>query len=153
MERNTAQITAFDHRGDVDHVFETRLQPFTELQSRTRTVRLYGDIEAPLRVELFDTNDGVSPPMAAFVPNDQGNYVRDKEDEESDHEYAFDIRLTCSLRFKAKSVTHAERSMRETLRCSDANLGEILGQTIVSEVSLDPDLPPYLYEVDGQPQN
>jgi hypothetical protein len=42
-------------------------------------------------------------------------------------------------------------SIREALRFADANLAEIPGRAIASDVSVDPDWPPNLYEVDGVP--
>lgn len=42
-------------------------------------------------------------------------------------------------------------SIREALQFADANLAETPGRAIVCDLSLDPDWPPYLYEVDGAP--
>jgi hypothetical protein len=138
--------TLLEVPSDLDWLFETHLQPFNELRPRVKIAILHGNEDAPQKVFLHDVNDMRVPPMAEFGLNEVGNLVR--TDEALDHEFAFDVKLDAAIRFKAKSEEHARAALREMMQCVDANLGEILGQTIVCEVSLNDD--PVLYEVDGK---
>ncbi|WP_205804183.1 hypothetical protein [Burkholderia sp. Ac-20365] len=65
------------------------------------------------------------------------------------HEFLFDVKLDASIRLRAPSEAAAREALRECLNCGDANLGEILGQTIVCEVSLNGEAE--LAEVDDVP--
>lgn len=55
---------------------------------------------------------------------------------ESEYEYLFDVKLDASIRLAAPSEKVARRALLDGLNCASANLGEMLGQTIVCEVSL-----------------
>lgn len=140
------KVTLLQEPADLDWLFETKLQPFQELRSRVKAAILHGNEDAPERVFLHDVDQHDRPPMAKFGLNEVGNLVR--TDAGLDHEYAFDLKLDAAIRFKAKSEEHAREALRELMQCVDANLGEILGQTIVCEVSLNDE--PVLYEVDGK---
>ncbi|WP_321967184.1 hypothetical protein [Burkholderia cepacia] len=64
----------------------------------------------------------------------------------SNHEYLFDVKLEASIRLTAPTEEVARGALIEGLDCASANLGEMLGQTIVCEVSLNG--PPTLAAVD-----
>lgn len=64
------------------------------------------------------------------------------------HEYLFDVQLDASITVKAPSEEVARTALRAELQCASANLGEILGQTIVCEVSLNDE--PVLAMIDCQ---
>lgn len=63
-------------------------------------------------------------------------------------EFLFDVQLDASITVSAPSEEVARRALRAELRCASANLGEILGQTIVCEVSLNDE--PVLAMIDCQ---
>ena len=65
------------------------------------------------------------------------------------HKYLFDVKLFTSLRINAENEAEARRKLAEALDCASINCGEIDGQPLVGEASLDDD-PPDLIEVDGE---
>ncbi|ABO60382.1 hypothetical protein LA345_36530 (plasmid) [Burkholderia vietnamiensis] len=97
--------------------------------------------------ELVDALNGYIAPAAAEIGH-VGAAARDA----AKPEFLFDLQLDASIRFRAQSETIAREELRRHLDCANANLGEILGQTIVCEVSLNGT--PALAEVDGvEPDN
>jgi len=64
------------------------------------------------------------------------DFVAQRKLPEVEHEYLFDVHLDASITIKATSEEVASGALRAELQCASANLGEILGQTIVCEVSL-----------------
>ena len=88
-----------------------------------------------------------------FMGYDGAHKVRtgaELQSQESEmHEYLFDVKLDAAIRFKAPSEAAARDSLRSELECASANLGEILGQTIVCEVSMNGE--PSVAEIDGDP--
>ena len=65
------------------------------------------------------------------------------------HEYAFDLNLLVSVRLNARSLSEAVAQIESHFDCAEVNLGEIDGETVVAEASLDGD--PELFEFDGNP--
>ncbi|KVU68952.1 hypothetical protein BGV52_15335 [Burkholderia ubonensis] len=63
-------------------------------------------------------------------------------------EFVFDVKLFATISFSAPDEATARRMLADALECADANLGEINGQTIVCEASMDGE--PDLVEVDGE---
>ncbi|WP_031358051.1 hypothetical protein [Caballeronia sordidicola] len=63
-------------------------------------------------------------------------------------EYLFDAKLDASVRIRAVSECAARTALRTKLDAASANVGEILGQIIVCEVSMNDE--PHLAEVDGE---
>jgi hypothetical protein len=140
------KVTPLTTVDDIDWLFKTKLQPFSEFRPRVKIAILHGNEDAPEKVLLHDVDRYDIPPFATFEQNEVGNLVR--TDAALDHEYAFDVKLLAAIRFKAKSEEHARAALQEFLQCADANLGEILGQTITCEVSIDGEAD--LYEIDGK---
>ena len=63
-------------------------------------------------------------------------------------EYAFDIKLSCSIRVKAATLEEAKSELRGTLDCASANLGQWRDHSPIDcEVSMEGE--PQLYEIDG----
>ncbi|MEX3556206.1 MAG: hypothetical protein VB131_06390 [Burkholderia gladioli] len=97
--------------------------------------------------ELVDALNGYIAPVAAEIGH-AGAAARDAVKPE----FLFDLQLDASIRFRAPNEDIARAELRRHLDCASANLGEILGQTIVCEVSLNG--APALAEVDGvEPDN
>jgi hypothetical protein len=65
------------------------------------------------------------------------------------HEYLFDVTLTASFRISAKDRAEAKRLLAEALNCASINAGEINGQTLIGEASMEGEAD--LAEVDGTP--
>jgi len=65
------------------------------------------------------------------------------------HEYTFEVRLFTSIRVKAQSLQEAKDGLEELLECVTINLGEIDGEAIVVEASVEDE--PRLVEFDGEP--
>ncbi|WP_432263462.1 hypothetical protein [Cupriavidus sp. TMH.W2] len=67
-----------------------------------------------------------------------------------EHEYAFDVKLACTLRVNAASKREALEKLRG-IDANEANLGVWSdGSPILAEVSLD-DSQPYCFQIDGEP--
>lgn len=67
------------------------------------------------------------------------------------NEYAFDCKLFCALRVKAKTQRDAEAMVREHIEGASANFGCWTdGSPIIAEVSVDGELD--LYEKNGEPR-
>ena len=132
----------------IDWIFTVHLKDFAGMKADTRSAFVSGNEDCPTRIQLYQVEQpSIShDPFAVFVQDANGNLKR--EDMFGLKEYAFDVKLTGALRFKATSVEQAMKAMRDALDCASANLGEILGQTIVAEVSLADE--PQLFEVDGE---
>lgn len=62
--------------------------------------------------------------------------------------FVFDVKLFATISFSASDEASARRLLADALECADANLGEINGQTIVCEVSMDGTAD--LVEIDGE---
>lgn len=65
------------------------------------------------------------------------------------HEYLFDVTLLASFRFKATNVAEARRLLRDALDSASINAGEVNGQTLLGEASMEGEAD--LAEVDGKP--
>ena len=63
-------------------------------------------------------------------------------------EYAFDLKLFTTVRIKATSEEMARRILRDHFDAIDINAGEIAGETIVCEASMDGEAD--LIEIDGE---
>lgn len=64
------------------------------------------------------------------------------------HEYLFDVKLFTSFRFTAANEAEARRLLAEALDCASINAGQVNGQTLLGEASMDGDAD--LVEVDGE---
>ncbi|MCA8050762.1 hypothetical protein [Burkholderia arboris] len=97
--------------------------------------------------ELVDALNGYIAPVAAEI-----GHASAAAQGAVKPEFLFDLQLDAWIRFRAPNETIAREELRRHLDCASANLGEILGQTIVCEVSLSG--APALAEVDGvEPDN
>ena len=67
------------------------------------------------------------------------------------HEYAFNVTLLTALRVKARTLQEAKDKLKERLDCATINLGEMDGEAIIAEVSIEGE--PDLFEFDGEPAN
>jgi hypothetical protein len=65
------------------------------------------------------------------------------------HEYAFDVKLFASLRVKAATEEEAREKLRSALDCADTHFGQLDGEPLTAEASIDGE--PELYEIDGEP--
>jgi hypothetical protein len=65
------------------------------------------------------------------------------------HEYLFDVKLFASFRVKAHSVKDARIALAAALDCASVNAGEVNGEPLVGEASVDGELE--LIEKDGEP--
>lgn len=66
------------------------------------------------------------------------------------HEYVFDVKVFTSFRFNARSEKEARGLLKESLDAASINAGEINGQTLTGEASMDGEA--VLVEVDGEAQ-
>jgi len=64
-------------------------------------------------------------------------------------EYLFDVRLCASFRIQGANALEARRLLVEALDCASINAGEINGQTLIGEASMDGDA--VLVEIDNLP--
>ncbi|MCS6496740.1 hypothetical protein NX905_21080 [Burkholderia thailandensis] len=53
------------------------------------------------------------------------------------NEYLFDVKLLSSLRVRAASEVEARLKIAELLDCASANFGELDGQPVIGEASID----------------
>jgi len=81
------------------------------------------------------------------MDNNQAGNVAELQTEGT-HEYLFDARLDAAIRISAPTEQLARAGLRTGLDAASANLGEILGQTIVCEVTMNDE--PSLAEIDGE---
>ena len=65
------------------------------------------------------------------------------------HEFLFDVRLRTSFRIKGANESEALHLLAEALDCACINAGEINGQTLIGEASMDGDA--VLVEIDDMP--
>lgn len=70
--------------------------------------------------------------------------------QDTEHEYAFDVKLLASIRVKAATEAEARAKLHAHLECVDSNFGAWPnGDPIDAEASIDGEAD--LYEIDGEP--
>ncbi|MBN3729460.1 hypothetical protein [Burkholderia sp. Tr-20390] len=110
----------------------------------------YHDVLTAYRYEQQELLDELNAYIG--LPRVDSEHASGACHEASSHEFLFDLQLSASIRFRAPNETIARDELRNHLDCASANLGEVLDQTIVCEVSMTG--APMLAEIDGiEPDN